>query len=95
MIVTRESISNLPYSVTEIYGIRSAGKYSLQEPVYHHMYRIYGDYRSLNSNEAVKILVEDSNSGYEFFSKVSPKEVECVSAQGAGNIFGMLTAKSL
>jgi len=90
VIVTRESIGNLPYSVTEIYGIRSAGKYSLQEPVYHHMYRIYGDYRSLNSNEAVKLLVEDSNSGYEFFSKVSPKEVECVSAQGAGNIFGML-----
>ena len=90
VIITRESISNLPYSVTEIYGIRSAGKYSLQEPVNHHMYRIYGDYRSLNSNEAVKLLVEDSNSGYEFFSKVSPKEVECVSAQGAGNIFGML-----
>lgn len=43
VIVTREALDNLPYSVTEIYGIRSSGKYSSLEPVYHEMYRIYGD----------------------------------------------------
>ncbi len=51
VIVTRESLSNLPYSVTEIYGIHSAGKYASQEPVYHHMYRIYGDYDLQNGRE--------------------------------------------
>ena len=43
VIVTREALDNLPYSVTEIYGIRSSGKYGSLEPVYHEMYRIYGD----------------------------------------------------
>lgn len=41
VIVTRESLANLPYSVTEIYGIHSSGKYESLEPVYHEMYRIY------------------------------------------------------
>ena len=43
VIITRESLDNLPYSVTEIYGIKSSGKYNSLEPVYHQMYRIYGE----------------------------------------------------
>ena len=43
VIITREALDNLPYSVTEIYGIKSSGKYGIQEPVYHQMYRIYGE----------------------------------------------------
>lgn len=73
VIVTRESLSNLPYSVTEIYGIHSSGRYASQEPVYHHMYRIYGDYRLLNGDMAKKLLVEDSNSGFDFFAGLSQK----------------------
>lgn len=89
VIVTRESLSNLPYSVTEIYGIHSSGKYAYQEPVYHQMYRIYGDYTQ--PADTHKLLVEDSNSGYEFFSSLSEKKgVDCISANGAGNIFNML-----
>ena len=42
VIVTREALDNLPYSVTEIYGIKSSGKFGSLEPVYHEMYRIYG-----------------------------------------------------
>ena len=33
VIVTRESLDELPYSVTEIYGIRSSGKYNSLKPV--------------------------------------------------------------
>lgn len=43
VIVTREALDNLPYSVTEIYGIKSSGKYGSLQPVYHEMYRIYGE----------------------------------------------------
>ncbi len=89
VIVTRESLSNLPYSVTEIYGIHSSGKYSHQKPVYHQMYRIYGDHQQPGA--AHRLLVEDSNSGYEFFEALSRKNgIDCVSAGGAGNIFNML-----
>ena len=91
VIVSRESLSNLPYSVTEVYGIHSSGKFAYQEPVYHQMYRIYGDYQKLEQSGTDKLLVEDSNAGYEFFSGLSCKAgIKCFSAEGAGNVFGML-----
>ena len=64
VIVTRESLSNLPYSVTEIYGIHSSGKFASQEPVYHHMYHIYGNYHIQERRAPEKLIVEDSNAGY-------------------------------
>ena len=93
VIVTREALDNLPYSVTEIYGIRSSGKYNMAEPVYHHMYRIYGDGK-LNTVQAEPpstIITEDSNSGYEFFSALAEKAgLSCFYAGGASRIFELL-----
>lgn len=84
VIVTREALDNLPYSVTEIYGIKSSGKYGSLQPVYHEMYRIYGE---LPLSDTDILLTEDSNSGYEFFSAFS---ADCRSAKDAGNIFALL-----
>lgn len=42
VIVTRESLPTLPYSVEEIYGIRTSGKYGTLKQSYHEFYRIYG-----------------------------------------------------
>lgn len=42
VIVTRESLPTLPYSVEEIYGIRTSGKYGTLKQSYHGFYRIYG-----------------------------------------------------
>lgn len=42
VIITRENLHALPYSVNEIYGIHSSGKFNSLEPVYHELYRIYG-----------------------------------------------------
>lgn len=68
VIATRESLEMLPISVDEIYGIKSSGKYGSLTPVYHEFYHIY----HLEEKEKYpicpgKIIVEDSNSGYEFF----------------------------
>ena len=41
VLVTREGLANLPYSVEEIYGIRSGGKYGGIKQVYHEMYHMY------------------------------------------------------
>lgn len=89
VLITRESLDALPYSVEEIYGIKSSGKYGGLEPVYHEFYRIY------NNKEAKQlpdqIVVEDTNSGYEFFRNIaSDKYIACVSAGGKGNIFNIL-----
>ena len=40
VIVTRESLPALPYSVEEIYGIRTSGKYGTLKQSYHEFYRI-------------------------------------------------------
>ena len=42
VIMTRESLPALPYSVEEIYGIRTSGKYGTLKQSYHELYRIYG-----------------------------------------------------
>lgn len=96
VIVTRENLEMLPISVEEVYGIRSSGKYGSLEPVYHETYRIY------DLDEAVetpiipdKILVEDSNSGYEFFRNIADEYgLACQSAHGKSNIFTCLADSS-
>ena len=42
VIVTREALPALPYSVEEIYGIRTSGRYGTLKQSYHEFYRIYG-----------------------------------------------------
>ena len=91
VVVTREALYELPYSVTEIYGIRSSGKFNSLEPVYHHLYRIYGD-DIIGGEEAGRdgryLVVEDSNSGFEFFAGLTKdSDTECISAGGASSIF--------
>lgn len=41
VIVTREGLPNLPYSVEEIYGIRESGKYASLKQTYHEFFHIY------------------------------------------------------
>ena len=62
VLITRENSYNLPYSVEEIYGLYSSGKYQNTRKVYQQMYRIYFDENVLPIKPE-KIIVEDSNSG--------------------------------
>ncbi len=89
VIITRESLHSLPYSVTEIYGIHSSGKYNSLEPVYHELYKIYSSEKATSSKPDT-VIVEDSNSGYEFFDTLF-KNTKCISAKGRDNIFSLLT----
>lgn len=92
VIVTREGLEALPYSVTEIYGIKSSGKYGRLEAVYHELYRIYNDFPNGN-NVKEAILVEDSNAGYDFFASVAKdKNILCMSAHGKSNIFNIVSS---
>lgn len=93
VIVTRENLEMLPISVDEIYGIRSSGKYGSLVPVYHEFYRIYDFGKSERYPlRPESMIIEDSNSGYEFFSSIS-ENVPCVSAKGKSNIFHILCEK--
>ena len=92
VIVTREGLPALPYSVEEVYGIRTSGKYGSLKQSYHSFYRIYPDSTTENIKPE-KILTEDSNSGYQFFEAVCTEhQMHCDSANGKSNVFSYLKA---
>ena len=92
VIVTREGLPALPYSVEEVYGIRTSGKYGTLKQSYHSFYRIYPDSTTENIKPE-KILTEDSNSGYQFFDAVcKEQQIQCDTANGKSNVFSYLKA---
>lgn len=91
VIVTRESLPALPYSVEEIYGIRNSGKYGFLKQTYNELFHIYGlkNYGEVLTPQ--KVLTEDSNAGYQFFSAVCEEnKLECNTSRGKSNIYGLL-----
>lgn len=90
VLITRESLSNLPYSVTEIYGIRLAGKYGNLKPAYNELYPLYPD--TIPSLHADLLIVEDSNAGFQFFSSIKKESVSCISANGKSNIPNLIVS---
>lgn len=90
VIVTRERLENIPYSVDEIYGIRTSGKYGALKQSYHEFYRLYENipYGCLG-RELKTVIAEDSNSGYQFF-RGALEDKECISAKGKSNIVGLV-----
>ena len=90
VIVTRDDLPNLPYSVKEIYGIRESGKYAGLKQVYNEFYCLYGDVDMLELEQESLVIAEDSNAGFEFFSGLCDEKIECISANGKSNVFKAL-----
>lgn len=91
VIVSREGLPSLPYSVEEIYGIRTSGKYGRLKQSYHEFYRIYGVEVVREDLKPDMVITEDSNSGYEFFRSVCGDHgLNCISSHGKSNIFHCL-----
>ncbi len=85
VLVNRAPFKMLPYSIHEIYEIITEKKNVDIRESYHELKEIYSNYPIVENNKMDHILVEDSNSGYQFFSKVFC-ESNVVSANGNGNI---------
>ena len=87
VIVTREALPALPYSVEEIYGIRTSGRYGTLKQSYHEFYRIYGTDTYEDKVSPETIITEDSNSGYQFFEHVCIENgLKCESMNGKSNV---------
>lgn len=88
VIVTRESLPMLPYSVDEIYGIHNSGRYGTLKCIYNEMYHIYNSEAFTSKIQPDQIITEDSNSGFQFFCHAGEKSgILCRSAEGKSNIF--------
>lgn len=60
VIVTREGIPSLPYSVEEIYGIRNSGKYGTLKRTYNEFYHLYQASDFNRMVEPEMLITEDS-----------------------------------
>lgn len=91
VIASRESLPALPYSVEEIYGIRTSGKYGTLKQSYHEFYRLYGAETYESDVKPEIIITEDSNSGYQFFDHICRENnLKCDSMNGKSNVFHYL-----
>lgn len=93
VLITRSKLDNLPYSVEEIYGMRVSSKYLGLKKTYNELYRIY-------ENESMQcpvdeLLIEDSNSGYQFFKSQVRDGIKCISASGKSNIYTLVKLETL
>lgn len=95
VIVTREALPSLPYSVKEIYGIRNSGRYGSFKQTYNEMYHIYGHLSHDKLFCPDIIITEDSNAGFQFFDSVCREaNITCLSASGKSNIFSKVQKQS-
>lgn len=90
VIVTRDDLPNLPYSVKEIYGIQESGKYAGLKQVYNEFYCLYGEVENAAPAQESLVIAEDSNAGFDFFSSLCDGRVKCISANGKSNVFKAL-----
>ncbi len=88
VIITREGIPSLPYSVDEVYGIRDSGKYGTLKRTYNEFFHLYQTADFHYPVRPENVITEDSNSGFQFFHNICEKSGRiCISAQGKSNIF--------
>lgn len=69
VIITREDLPNLPYSVDEIYGIHTSGKSADLRRTYNSFYRIYEPDEPRELGPVETVITEDSNSGHQFIRR--------------------------
>ena len=89
VIITRENLYNLPYSVEEIYGLYSSGKYQNTKQIYQEMYHItnsgYEYFKAISKEK--NIVCESAGGKTKIFAMLEQLKAEtesiCVIADGA------------
>ena len=92
VIFTRSELSYLPYSINEVYKIKTSGKYHSLVPMYKegegHRYSLS---RAKANKDFDVLLTEDSKSGLQFFeARFNGEKLHCESAQSNTKILDWL-----
>ena len=92
VLITREALPCLPYSIQEIYGIRNSGKYHFPEKIYHEFYPIYDNLldQSDGTERNMIMITEDSDSGYQFFRSFFGNRENCIGAGGNSRVYSTM-----
>lgn len=92
VIITRADLPSLPYSVDEIYRVKTSGKFHTLVPLYARRggYR-YSVSTALPKRDFSVLLTEDSRSGLQFYERrFEGTSVACETAQSNANILNWL-----
>lgn len=89
VIFCRENLHDIPYSVEEIYEIKTSGKYHSFKKLYKsnakHLYYLENAPKKLHFDI---LITEDAKSGYEFFSDYfKDSDVLCLSSESNSSVF--------
>lgn len=88
VLFTREDLHNLPYSVEEIYEIRTSGKYHSLKKLYPGKAGVGYYYNQKSKSTVDGILTEDAKAGFQFFQAVFEEIGKpCSSAGANSNIY--------
>ena len=69
VIVSRDPIESLPYSIKSVYGIRESSKYGGLAPIVNEFYELY-DIDSIDLPKINRVCTEDKKAGKQFFYSV-------------------------
>lgn len=87
VLITRDGLNMLPYSVNEIYYLKNSGYYQNTRQVYNSMHQVYPEIDKPRSLAVSTIVTEDSNSGHDMFQAICDDlELICDSADGKSNV---------
>lgn len=92
VLITREPLPELPYSIQEVYGIRTTGKYHFPEKIYHEFYPIYDGVsgETADGKAKKKMITEDSGAGNQFFQSFFQNVKDCIGAGGNSNVYRLM-----
>ena len=92
VILVRENLYLLPYSVKEIYEIKMSGKYHKLVPMYKERAGcVYGAAGWNKKADGATVLTEDSGAGHQFFKTyVEGTDIKCETAAGNSSIYKWL-----
>lgn len=94
VLFTRTDLPNLPFSINEIYEIKTSGKRHRFAPLYPQRDGMrYSLSSAAPKHDFDVLLTEDSKSGFEFFaSRFAGGRVECVSGNNNAGLVAWLNA---
>lgn len=92
VIITRGDLPSLPYSVNEIYQIKTSGKFHSLVPLYTEREKHrYSTSKALPKADFDTLLTEDAKSGFQFYEhRFASSSVMCESAGSNSNILNWL-----
>ena len=90
VLFTREPLHELPYSVEEIYEIKTSGKFHSLRNIYKPDKKHFIKADSRKKGRPDIFLTEDSASGFEFFRNYFKDTIKCERSSGNASIFKYL-----